>query len=689
MLMKRTLKVRITAAVVGAVVMVSTLVGGISFSESRRIAFKDSKEILTLINSNQAAQLNGMIAKVEQSVNTLSDMTLAKIKDFDKFKTDSSYVTECTEELEESVLGLATHTDGAITAYVRYNPEFTEPTSGIFLSKSGDSYEYLTPTDFSMYDPSDTEHVGWYYIPVEAGEPIWMDPYLNENINTYMISYVIPLYIDGESVGIVGMDIDFNVIQSQIAEWEAFDTGHAYLTNGEDSILYHKDYEVGAKTEEVLKKDSVVISDTSLEGAVQDMGNYQIAYTILDNGMKLIISVPENELKGEMNQLSNSIMVSVLAGLFVSFLYALFVSNNISKPIKLLTKIIKKTADLDLAPNQGSQQLMNRTDETGDMANAIHQMRNKLREMTRNIDASCESLYENISSLQQTSEAIDSIAESNSALTQELAAGMQESTDATVSMEESIADVNENAVSIENLAKEGSNLSKEIMKRAVELGVTTKDASDKTKEMYTNVKQDTELALQKSKAVQKIGELAEAISEISTQTGLLALNASIEAARAGEAGKGFAVVATEITNLSNQTAETVANISDIVMEVNDAVAEMAKCLDISMEFMGKSVLSDYENFGNVSEQYKRDATVIENSMNNIDSAIVTLTEHIMQIKTSVEGISKTAGESSISINEIAESTSQMAEKTSNNADMVNDSMEKIDLLKDVVGQFKM
>ena len=38
---------------------------------------------------------------------------------------------------------------------------------------------------------------------------------------------------------------------------------------------------------------------------------------------------------------------------------------------------------------------------------------------------------------------------------------------------------------------------------------------------------------------------------------------------------------------------------------------MAKCLDISMEFMGKSVLSDYENFGNVSEQYKRDATVMD------------------------------------------------------------------------------
>ncbi|MCM1178702.1 MAG: methyl-accepting chemotaxis protein [Clostridium sp.] len=686
--MKHSLRVRITLTVSVTVLLACLIMGMNCIIVSRRVTREDSNETLTLLNQTRLDELNNTIGKIEQSVDSLSNITISTIEDFEQFKTNGEYVTDCTKALEVTTNNLALNTQGALCAYIRYNPEFTDPTSGIFLSKNGDVFDFLVPTDFSIYDPSDLTHVGWYYIPVQAGEPIWMDPYLNENINVYMISYVVPIFIDGTSVGIVGMDVDFSEIESLVSETKVYDTGYAYLLNASGNILVHKDYDTGTSLEDVLPDEYKLVSDSANEGKVVNTEGNSLVYKTLNNGMKLVVKVPDKELLSSTNALTVKMILMACFALIIAVIFAIFISGTIANPIKKLTDIIRHTADLDFTTQVDERNLVSRNDEIGEMAKAIMGMRDHLEEMVRDIENSCGELNISLEHLKNSADGVAQITESNSSFTQQLATGMSESGDAIERVQYNLQMVTENAFSIEKLSEEGKGISSEIMERAAHLLDSTQNASAKTKNMYNNVKKEAEEALEKSKAVEQINELTNAIDAISSQTSLLALNASIEAARAGEAGKGFAVVATEISNLAHQTSETVSNINKIVGDVNQAVTDMTRCLDASMEFMGETVLEDYEEFGKVSEQYKNDAFVVERNMSSVNTAITQLSNSMNEIKEAVEGIGNAVSEAGISINEIAASTTDMAEQTGKNKGAADNSLENIQALSSIVDQFQ-
>ncbi|MBO6108691.1 MAG: PDC sensor domain-containing protein, partial [Eubacterium sp.] len=235
----RTIKAKIIASFLLCSLLSAAIVGVISIVNSVRVAGTDAENLMKVTLGEQSEKTTALIQKIEQSVNTLANVVTDQL-DKNSFLSDKTYADKLTKEVEQTTFACAENTDGAITAYIRYNPEYSSPTSGIFLSRNStsDPFDSIPPTDFSQYDPSDAEHVGWYYIPVQNGAPIWMDPYLNANINVYMISYVVPIYMDdGTSIGIVGMDIDFEQFSSLISEMSIYDSGKAFLLNTSGNVL--------------------------------------------------------------------------------------------------------------------------------------------------------------------------------------------------------------------------------------------------------------------------------------------------------------------------------------------------------------------------------------------------------------------------------------------------------------------
>lgn len=148
----------------------------------------------------------------------------------------------------------------------------------------------------------------------------------------------------------------------------------------------------------------------------------------------------------------------------------------------------------------------------------------------------------------------------------------------------------------------------------------------------------------------QMNSITDLITNVASQTSLLALNASIEAARAGDAGRGFAVVASEISGLAGQTTSATENITALINNISDQLQIMIDTINNLIESNKKQNASagktaeSFDTIADSTSHIQEQSAALASIVSELASANKVIVDSIQTISAITEEVSAHSNE---------------------------------------------